>query len=279
MEDPMQAFKQGLTNLYENEKFADFTIICGPHTFRVHKAVICAHSEYFTIACSGGSFREGEKGELILKAAQPDDDGDETCDDPEAVKHMVHFFYHLDYDATSSQGVKAKLADSSGQVLSEPSRQLAIASASSESSGRKPKTTKRSKRAAAEVAGNMVMHAKVFAAAVKYQVPALQAMAASKFIAAVEVSWDNDIFAEAAHIVYTTTPEEVRALREEVAKTITEHGALLKKAAIEAVVRDIDGLAYELLMRRTPGAMTSQEYLTEYGESLCGLRCQYCGRL
>lgn len=33
--------------LYKTEKFSDFTIVCGPQTFRVHKAVLCAQSEYF----------------------------------------------------------------------------------------------------------------------------------------------------------------------------------------------------------------------------------------
>ncbi|KAK0847591.1 hypothetical protein LTS02_014387 [Friedmanniomyces endolithicus] len=244
MEDPMQAFKQGLASLYKHEQFADFTIICGPHTFKVHKTIICAHSKYFAIACSSGSFKEGKRGELVLKAIRSEDDEDDTCDDPEAVKHMVHFFYCMDYDAASDAAIGANVAHPPDQVLSTPPRQLVTAYASSKYSGRKSKSSKETEKAVSEDAGNMVMHAKIFAAAVKYQVPALQALAASKFIEAVKTNWDQDSFAEAAYVVYTTTPKEVGVLRDEIAKTIFVHGILLQKAVVEAVVRAIDGLAF-----------------------------------
>lgn len=95
----------------------------------------------------------------------------------------------------------------------------------------------------------MVMHARIFATAVKYQVPALKCLAAMKFAAAVESRWNHISFAEAAHIVYTTTPEDVRELRDVVADAISAHEGLLDKPEVKSVVLDINGLAYELLRK------------------------------
>ncbi|KAK0294907.1 hypothetical protein LTS00_006373 [Friedmanniomyces endolithicus] len=268
MEDPMQAFKQGLANTYKTEEFADFTIICGPHTFRVHKVIICLHSEYFRSACRSNRFREGEKGELILKTAQPEDDEDGTCDDPEAVKHMVQFFYQLDYDAAPTEADVENAPDSPSQVSAVPPRQLAARHPFSNRRGRVITPPQQINKPVNKGDGTMVMHAKVFAAAVKYQVPALQATAASKFTAAIKTNWDHDDFAEAAHTVYTTTPDEVRALRDEVANTIAKHGALVEKAEVEAVVCAIDGLAYQLLKRKVQGSTIKPRQVAVCGR--CG---------
>lgn len=93
---------------------------------------------------------------------------------------------------------------------------------------------------------NVVVHARVFAAAVKYQVRALREEAAAKFAAAAKVSWDHPSFAKAARITYTTTAEDVRELRDIVGKTIHSHQSLFDKSSIEKTVRSIDALNWEL---------------------------------
>jgi hypothetical protein len=82
-------------SLFKSEEFSDFTIKCGPYEFKVHKAVICAQSEYFKAACRSNSFKEGDAKLITLDTS---DEDDPSCDDPEAVKRMIHFFYHLDYE-------------------------------------------------------------------------------------------------------------------------------------------------------------------------------------
>ena len=71
------------------------------------------------------------------------------------------------------------------------------------------------------------MHARVFAAATKYDVLALQKLAASKFAEAAQSSWDHPSFADAARIAYTTTPDSVRDLRNIVGATLNSHVNLL----------------------------------------------------
>lgn len=61
----MSALRAALTDadcsLFKTEKLSDFTIVCGPHGFKVHKAILCAQSEYF--------------GALPNFAVGPEDDG------------------------------------------------------------------------------------------------------------------------------------------------------------------------------------------------------------
>ncbi|KAK3616470.1 hypothetical protein LTR56_025938 [Elasticomyces elasticus] len=80
MSGPVDVLKQGLGERYKSGDFSDFEITCGHHTFEVHKPI------------------EGQTGKIELKAIGESDD-DATCDDPEAIKLMIDFFYHLDYNA------------------------------------------------------------------------------------------------------------------------------------------------------------------------------------
>ncbi|RMY46233.1 hypothetical protein D0865_09414 [Hortaea werneckii] len=89
----------------------------------------------------------------------------------------------------------------------------------------------------------MALHAKIFAAAVKYQVPGLRTLAAEKFREAVRGNWHHETFAEAARIAYETTYQEERALRDTVTATLDRHGnALLKKDEIKAFVKNQNDL-------------------------------------
>jgi len=279
--------------------------VCGPHVFKVHKNIICCQSDYFLAAASSGRFavralasvmlrdgvltsdQEGEEGKITLKAIGSED-GDETCDDPEAIKHVVNFFYHLDYvvnpatTSTPAPPVPEVLANPPNG-LRTPARKLPAKKGKKRP--RQSSSTTESAKAAAEVdADDMVMHAKVFAAAVKYQVSALQTLSAVKFTAAVQTRWDDDTFAEAARVVYTTTPEDVSVLRESVLDALQQHTSLLEKAGVEAVMREIGGLSFDFVKRqnkapvaRAPDPVRECMYhsinLTDCG--YCGTR--YCG--
>ncbi|KAK5123679.1 hypothetical protein LTR85_002315 [Meristemomyces frigidus] len=243
---PVLAFKQGLAGLFKSEKLADFTIVCGPHTFRVHKAILCALTKYFDAL---PNFAEGAQNSIELKAVGSGDGDDEACDDPEAVKLMVHFFYHLDYSAdalaiapspptvdnafggvtTSYKGKKKKRIVTHGWGESVDDAPTAPTSPSTD--------------------GNMLMHAKVFAAAVKYRVPALKDLAAEKFAAAVAINFNHASFAEAARIAYTTTPEDMREIRDQVVEVIHANAELLMKHDVMEVVHGDSNLSCELLRK------------------------------
>ncbi|KAK4950766.1 hypothetical protein LTR10_010759 [Elasticomyces elasticus] len=337
--------------MQQQEKLVDFVIACGPHEFKVHKAVICAQSDYFSAACSN-STSESPLGKITLKAVGAEDGDDKACDDPEIIKLMVHYFYYFDYKVCKVASVDIATPDAertpfSGHLFSDQNRPASAGAGlfgatnnnqqqnanpfptagrglfgnanpqqqtdnrwvfgnqnrpmtgglfggpsnntdpgglfgnlnnnsnqQQQNSGpslfgnsgggfsgnqNKPATgglfannirnnpVDTQQETAAKTDGSMTMHAKVYAVAVKYQVLSLQELATRKFIAAVAANWNHDSFPEAAHIVYTTTPDENRALRSEVVKTLLQHRSLLDKPAVEGLVCGISGLAFELL--------------------------------
>lgn len=75
----------------------------------------------------------------------------------------------------------------------------------------------------------MVAHAKVFAAAIKYQVDGLRDFAAYNFANTFKSSWDSDAFAESLSVVYRFTPEDVTQLRDIVLEIILDKFETLKE--------------------------------------------------
>lgn len=61
----------------------------------MHQAVLRTQTEYFQATTL---FKEGDSQVIDLKAIGSDEE-DDACDDPEAVKQMIYFCYHLDYNA------------------------------------------------------------------------------------------------------------------------------------------------------------------------------------
>lgn len=170
------------------------------------------HPEYFSKAFQIDAFKEGKSGQLELKATQSDsDDNDDACDDPDIVKLMMHYFYHLDYLNDQSEDDSAE-------------------------------------RAEADV--HLVEHAKAFAIATKYQIQGLRTLATSKFKASVAKHWEHDDFSHAVHIVYTSTADDIPELRFIVADAIHNNVDLLcEKPEIQSLLRGLPGLAADLLER------------------------------
>ncbi|EME79922.1 uncharacterized protein MYCFIDRAFT_80991, partial [Pseudocercospora fijiensis CIRAD86] len=71
---------------YGDDKFSDFIIVCDGKEYKVHRFIICAHSEYFKRVCTS-AFMEASQQKIELKE-----------DLPQAIKCMIEYFYKLDYD-------------------------------------------------------------------------------------------------------------------------------------------------------------------------------------
>jgi hypothetical protein len=121
----------------------------------------------------------------------------------------------------------------------------------------------------------------------------------SRFSAAVKANWNHPTFAEAARIVYTTTTEEVRDLRNIVTAAIDEHPSLLRRTEVKKVVRPIPDLCWDLVCNKYDvtdepmdtdesscpecGAATFFQVTCSKGRcgatysGCCHLRCSHCG--
>ena len=237
------------------------------------------------MASSLTSEQEGQEHKIALLAHDHNDGASNGGDDPEIVKIMIKYLYSLDYstpdDTTFSFGNSSAPPDPAAPdplktppPARAPSFSLARPFAAFGSPlpatptpvthvARSPFTpygppgpghSEARQQPTPALDGrsntNLPTHAKIFAIAVKYQVPALQALAASRFQKAVDCGWDHSSFAETITLVYTSTPEETKELRKIVMESLDQHDSLLDKPEIEAAVCEINTLAFQLLKRK-----------------------------
>ncbi|CZT14878.1 uncharacterized protein RCC_00817 [Ramularia collo-cygni] len=227
---PAEAARAGLLKLYHDDESTDFTITCGKDTYRVHKLVIGLQSEYIAKAIRNG-FKEALEARIDLKVSATD----WSCDHPEAVRLMIHYMYHLDYEADGKKAAGTRKGD--GQARRK-----------------KLKTSNPPKDARDAAPGPegdeaMLTHARVFAVAVKYDMPALRLLAAEKIEPAIRKNLKDTSFAHLITEVHLSTDESVRELRTIVARTILKNKMLLQKKDVADAINQINGLAYDLLVQ------------------------------
>ena len=134
---------------------------------------------------------------------------------------MVHYLYHFDYDLqlqykrSHSDGLET---DGDGTDVSEP------------------------------IVDILVTHAKVYALAEKYMIRGLKAVALRQFKAAAAVSEDIDDFFGAALVVYESTIENDRGLRDVVVETLCKHSKWLDEEKVRDVVKGLGALTYDMVI-------------------------------
>ncbi|KJY01922.1 hypothetical protein TI39_contig272g00011 [Zymoseptoria brevis] len=206
--------QNGMIELCFTGELTDFTIICGADVYQVHAVVLVGQSTFFGAAVLGGF----EEGTIKTMRLTPMDD-------------ELDFFYLQDYEfeepcMPSRKKIKLTINSGNGHVLGK--QQL--------------------KRTPSD---DMIGHARVFAIALKYGVPALKRAAVDKFQSTIKTHWSHNDFPSVIEEVYSSTPDEVRELREVVARTILKNPKSLRSKEVEATIRSIDGLAFDLLKLKT----------------------------
>jgi hypothetical protein len=189
-------------------------------------------------------------------------------DEPEHVKAMVYYFYHLKYvipnaspDDTSDNGELASLATlPKSEVIPayscddiwpvygyHPSVHVKKGKKSSSAAVPPPPEPSSQKFP------RLVFHAKMYAMADKYNIKNLKLFAQERFSDALQTGWSHKEFPVAIRTAYETTLDTDQGLREPLVKVLLSRPALLDDAEVEAAVKDIPNLAYELLKRQHKG--------------------------
>lgn len=248
--------------------YSDLTIQCGSKQWTVHKLILCTRSEYFAAACKPNAFKEGDMSLIRLVATTDEGHADDIgADDPEAVRCMVNFLYRHDYTPARVHITSEEANQGMATKVETPTRQ----------NNYHQQQTKPAPVLKPSGDCNTAMHAKVYALGSKYGIRSLQAVAKIKFAEAATYAWNNSTFIEAIDLVYKNTPDDDKGLRDIVARTIIDHSAVLTpKAGVEACVRNIDGLAFDLLkLKSTSKPDVDGPSCNKCGSSKVG-RCPYC---
>jgi hypothetical protein len=96
------------------------------------------------------------------------------------------------------------------------------------------------------------MHAKVFAAAFKYDIRPLEYTARKKLKDQMECNWDVVNLITATHVIFNLTPDSEFELRNILKDTMVRYALpMVQNPGFEEAVASIDGLAYDLFRRKT----------------------------
>jgi hypothetical protein len=93
----------------------------------------------------------------------------------------------------------------------------------------------------------LCLHANVYALGEKYGIAALEEASLQKFEESAQTSWKSSSFRDAVKIVFTSTADHDKSLRDVVFRILFLHRKeLAGDTQMETVIHEIDGLAYGL---------------------------------
>jgi hypothetical protein len=153
---------------------------------------------------------------------------------------MMHYFYHLDYpnQREASPSLISDPEDASSAFCPDPPNSIT----------RKKDKKKKNKKLDSTESSNLSLHAMVYALAEKYHIPGLKSVALEKFRKEADIWWESPCFLRAAEVVYSSTMDQDRPMRDIVIDTFVQHLDLLDTEAAQNTVRT-PGLSYDLVMR------------------------------
>lgn len=149
-------------------------------------------------------------------------------DDAQAVDLMIYYLYHLDYNPSYPPGQSENYHDrekETDQYFSLDDLQQFC----------QPRP-------------ELITHAKVYALAEKYRIDDLKAVALRKFNEETVKHWARRDLLEATQVVYQSTVETDRGMRDAAVSTFFKHPELLDKQEVQDMFRTLPLLAYDLMM-------------------------------
>lgn len=205
-------------SLFENGKYSDLTVICGETTYRVHRAVLCSRSQFFAKACDGPfpvSRRSMPSWPATTNVPQEAQTGiiNLSDADPQAVRLMLHYFYHLDYPhvglhqpgAETPEGTSIVPEQGEASLAEQPDDHFAWRSLRSGKSKKRPAKKKPAWESPGDEAGlsdtttqrrepNLIIHANIYALGEQYAVEGLKSVALTKFSDEAKLHWMSEDF-------------------------------------------------------------------------------------
>ncbi|KAI4633805.1 uncharacterized protein J4E87_000971 [Alternaria ethzedia] len=222
-----------LKGLLESGAYSDLTISCNGDAYKVHKNIVCDKVDFFTRALRFGG-KESQNDAIDLPE-----------DDPAIVRRLIQYLYEAEYtpllsDVASTGSARCHYNEA-GYFLGAGTGCCAhfTCDKCEVDTAVLPSLNGREYQ--------LLLHVKMYEIADKYEVRGLKDLAREKFQRSCKQFWDSDVFAVAAHHVFSSTPDSDKGLRDLVSLTISKHMCLMDKPEIEALLTEFNGLAFGLL--------------------------------
>ncbi|KAI9809482.1 MAG: hypothetical protein M1826_003896, partial [Phylliscum demangeonii] len=139
------------------------------------------------------------------------------------VRRMIDFLYKLDYSDEGEPPNPSSEYEDGAVIRESPPTDLLECSA-------------------------LTVHARMYAIADKYQIPGLKDLSKRKFSTTVTDKWNNESFSHAVRVVYNSTPQNDRGLRDVVARIGREHiHALRDRGEFKCVLREVNDFTLNVL--------------------------------
>ncbi|KAI9782297.1 MAG: hypothetical protein M1816_001910, partial [Peltula sp. TS41687] len=283
----------GTSELFKSGDFSDLLIRSGGKEFRVHRAIICPRSKFFAKACTG-RFSEAFSGEINLADDEPDtvarmlsylyttdyDDGShrktEGSDEEETEETDAQHEGEAEADADGDILIDidpppSPLAENDEAPPEEDAPNVAtIASApESEHEGSEGSVEgvatddEKDDDGKSKVGSSLLNNALVYGIGEKYDIPGLKLLAKEYFSACAALHWPPENIQEIIKLVYESTPDNDRGLREIVTNLCLPHlDDLMKSDSFQATLLEQSAFCRDVLRESTAASDRSFVDLT-----------------
>ncbi|KAF2134723.1 hypothetical protein P153DRAFT_380535 [Dothidotthia symphoricarpi CBS 119687] len=245
---------------YNGGDYSDLTITCGSMVFTVHKLVVCTKCAFFEKSAKFG--KEAEENRIDLPE-----------DDPEMIRRLIAYLYLGDYEPCYHTSI------SNFRNMKQPESRTELATTyharytkalfdtdlcaclalgpgavpqkkapRSDSVSPEYKLIERPDKSV-EIATPLSVHATMYALGDKYHVDGLCQLATSKFDSCLHYHWNSEDFIDAVQIVYSSTPDTNRGLRDVVLKAFNIHFGIniAQIPGLEMKLHTIDEMSFHLM--------------------------------
>ncbi|KAI4088817.1 MAG: hypothetical protein LQ344_005794 [Seirophora lacunosa] len=239
-----------MASMLDSGRYSDLTITCRGRAFYVHRVFLCSASKFFSAACDGG-FKEAQDSQIDL-----------SDDDPKTLGRLLQYLYTTDYNDSDDNDVNdhdtAEEADEKGSAADASLTSLLVIAHIDDATSSVTSNVFGKENEDESVIPNasfIMNNAAVYALAEKYDIPALKNLAKEKFEARCRgFRWADANLVVALEMVYSSTPETDRGLRDIMARVCLQHidessGKVLDAPQLQELMIKEGALGVDVLVR------------------------------
>ena len=206
---------------FDEDEYSDLTLVAQGKCYFAHRAIVCPQSPVIAKKCQIQDSIEGYPRKTTTKYYF-----DFGSDNPQAIDCLIQHFYRQNYQANNRDHDVEKHPESSdieNEVSASPEHDVVDATCP-------------------------ILHARVYALAELYDIPALKATALEKFNRTIQDHFRPNRFLDGVEEAYASTIQEDRGLRDIIVQFFYKHPDLLKQERVTDILQEVHPLTFDLFM-------------------------------